>query len=130
MIPEWMKRTVQRAIEKRVKKRNARLNGSVIACSIDVCPNTTRTPNNADPRKRWIVQGNYKQEDGSFVKLNFCPSCIAELFPGATEDFFKSLEDTEKFIKEEVQVSPEEKLARMGESVTEPETPNENLHAE
>jgi hypothetical protein len=108
----WIQRTIQKAMEKRARRRNLRLTAP-IECSIVECGATTREPHSADPRKRWIVDGVYKLEDGSFVKYNFCPACIVDIFPGATTEFFESLEKTELFIKEDVNVRPEEKKARL-----------------
>lgn len=114
----WIQKAIRKAQEKRARRRNLRLSAP-IECSIEECRNSTREPHNADPRKRWIVQGVYKLEDGSFVKYNFCPSCIVDIFPGATNEFFESLEKTELFIKEEVQITPKEKAARLGEALPE-----------
>ena len=71
-----------------------------IECSLTNCSRRTKKPFDSNPRKRWIVGAHFKDEDGSEIILNFCPNHVRTYFEKADEEFFLSLERTEKLIAE------------------------------
>lgn len=76
--------------------------GKVHECSIIPCVNRTHDPFSRNPRERWMIGIKLKDSDGSEIVLDICPFCIPLFFPQANEEFFRSMEHTEKVIRNSV----------------------------
>lgn len=70
-------------------------------CSVNTCVASTRNPTNPNPRLRWMVGIELKDEHENTIVLNLCPHHVREFFPQTTEDFFKRLERSERLIKDD-----------------------------
>lgn len=71
-------------------------------CSIIGCQHVTTNPLNKNPRLRWVVAMELKDDNDKFVLINLCPQHVRE-FMHVDEDFFERTERTEKFIREPIQ---------------------------
>jgi hypothetical protein len=71
---------------------------TLFECSVIECPHVTVNPQNPDPRLRWAINLELKDEEKT-VRVNLCPQHVRELL-FVDEDFFDRLSRTERFVKE------------------------------
>lgn len=81
-------------------RKDGLISGVVLhECSIVGCNNVTVNPFNPDPRQRWIIGLRLKEEDDTEINVNLCPGHVRRLMPGANEDFFDRVQNTEEFVR-------------------------------
>ena len=74
-------------------------------CSIVGCLCTTTATAWADPRDRWMLGLELKDDDGSLVIVNLCPQHTREQFD-LQEAHYAELEKSEKLVRETVTGRP------------------------
>lgn len=68
-----------------------------IECSLVGCKDKTTHPENADPRKRWIVNLELQADSAPSVFINLCPYHARE-YLHLDEDFYLRVERSERLI--------------------------------
>jgi len=77
----------------------AKIGFTISECIVEGCNRKTIKPEKTDPRKRWVVNYPWKDENDQEIKVTFCPLHIKEFWQLDEVDYLQ-LSNTETFTRD------------------------------